>query len=103
MRKAVKDTDRAKVAAEVATRMQATNDDVVCGVVELRSELFQVLGNYDSREAEWSSVLSSAKTLLAGGEDDLLRLRFELRDKVTEEEWTTLFAGLRKDRARMGW
>ena len=86
----VKDDARREKAEAILGRMLTAMNSHLESVVECRKELLAVETRYESTAEDFRAAYANLEKIWRATEDDLLKLRFELRDHLTRAEWDAL-------------
>ena len=86
----VEDKARCEKAEAILGRMLSAMNSHLEDVVECRKELLAVELRYESTAGDFRAAYAKLEKIWAETEDEMLRLRFELRDHLTRAEWDAL-------------
>ena len=88
----VKDTDRAHAAAEILLEMVNKQETFMKELKKLQFESLQADRDYNVTLDAYKPILAKLEELQATHhKGDLLRLREDLKEQVTQKEWKKLF------------
>lgn len=86
----IEDSSRAKDAKRILKEMGKKLAEHEKAVLALRQELYDVEFDYDSTEADYTAVFRKLDQTWVDTELDLIRLRTELLQYMTADEWREL-------------
>ncbi len=95
--KNIEDEQRATESEAIIEKMRAHTSEQMAGILEQRRRVLLVDGNADATAEDYRRVLTELVELWVQSERKLIDARFELRDKVTRQEWNAAFVQIRKD------
>jgi len=86
----IEDKARREKANAILERMQVAMGSHLETVIACRKELMAVEMRYESTVADFRAAYAKLEKIWRDTENDLLMLRFELRDLLTRAEWDDL-------------
>lgn len=88
----VSDSDRKAKAVEILTRMKATEKEWMKAREPEMERLQDLLNDRTSPPADISKALTEINNKMEAMQAQLLKLRFELKTRMLQEEWAAVFA-----------
>jgi hypothetical protein len=86
----IEDEGRRKEAEAILDRMLESMNSHLKSVLECRKELVAVELRYESTAADFRAAYAKLDQIWRASEDNLVNLRFELRERITRVEWDAL-------------
>ena len=84
---AVSDSARSARAVAIAKRVESRREALLRETLTWHDGFYKTLHNHKSAEPDIFGQLQSLISSIEVAEDELLDLRFELRDELTADEW----------------
>ena len=89
----IPDKQRRKDVLELIDTMERVGKGIDKRAAEMREDAFKLARRRDAGRADFETLLAPVHERYARDREQLLDLRFQLRDKLTREEWSKAFAG----------